>query len=465
MNISLEHTKELNLAQSNTLLDTLDYDQLRFYKGAALFSYVLAYFYSEIFFNSNLIYYFPLSVGLIGVVELLNHVTNRPFTQAMIKNNSFPETIVFMFATLAQALALSIWGPHPQFEAIQFIALHMCFIFYVASRNGALLQHRIGVMIWLDSFNHIFVLPTKNLFLRKKVLFTRTPAQQDSTKDQQTFLVKYSNLAFIAISIFFTLFLVNFVWSQLIQVSDKFASITENFSSVSFDWLRVHFNPTTLIVFSIQFILSIPVGMWLFGLMAGSSLSQSNHNAYTTFHQKMRSYQVFPKSTAYIVIGSLCFIYGLFFVVAMSEFNTLLFGVNATSITITPQEASSIAISGFWQLIRVSLLNFVVLGTFYVFAEKPLWDIKDTRLLLTCLFIFATCFALIAAWKLFGVYIYLYGLTPRRLLSGWFILVLLAWCILTTIRLYKPVQAIRLGVLYTVISFTASCYLYPVLIK
>nr|WP_237737758.1 hypothetical protein [Streptococcus thermophilus] len=59
----------------------------------------------------------------------------------------------------------------------------------------------------------------------------------------------------------------------------------------------------------------------------------------------------------------------------------------------------------------------------------------------TLLFTFASLFALIAGWKFFGVYIALYGVTPRRLLSGWFVTVLFIWCVLTLIRLYKPIQA------------------------
>ncbi len=48
----------------------------------------------------------------------------------------------------------------------------------------------------------------------------------------------------------------------------------------------------------------------------------------------------------------------------------------------------------------------------------------------------------------------LYGVTPRRLLSGWFVTVLFIWCVLTLIRLYKPIQATRLAVFYATISFT-----------
>ena len=68
--------------------------------------------------------------------------------------------------------------------------------------------------------------------------------------------------------------------------------------------------------------------------------------------------------------------------------------------------------------------------------------------------IFPLKYFLIGAWTLFGVYMALYGVTPRRLLSGWFVTVLFIWCVLTLIRLYKPIQATRLAVFYATISFT-----------
>ncbi|WP_155718632.1 DUF4153 domain-containing protein, partial [Streptococcus sanguinis] len=85
--------------------------------------------------------------------------------------------------------------------------------------------------------------------------------------------------------------------------------------------------------------------------------------------------------------------------------------------TISPQNASTVAVAGFWQLVRVSLLNFAVLAAFYLLAQKPLWDQKGTRLASTILFTFAFLLALLAGWKLFGIYIYLYGPTPLRLIS------------------------------------------------
>lgn len=128
--------------------------------------------------------------------------------------------------------------------------------------------------------------------------------------------------------------------------------------------------------------------------------------------------------------------------------------LSLNQVNIPAHQASHIAVQGFWQLVRVSTLNLGILAGLYIFSKENFFTHKGLRLLSTLLFTFASLFALIAGWKLFGVYIALYGVTPRRLLSGWFVTVLFIWCVLTLIRLYKPIQATRLAVFYATISFT-----------
>ena len=85
---------------------------------------------------------------------------------------------------------------------------------------------------------------------------------------------------------------------------------------------------------------------------------------------------------------------------------------------------------------------------------KSVWELRFWLDLIYTSYIFPLKYFLIGAWTLFSVYMALYGVTPRRLLSGWFVTVLFIWCVLTLIRLYKPIQATRLAVFYATISFT-----------
>ena len=160
------------------------------------------------------------------------------------------------------------------------------------------------------------------------------------------------------------------------------------------------------------------------------------------FEGRLKTTRQFPKVAAYIVLGSLCLTYALFILTATSQMGELL---SLNQVNIPAHQASHIAVQGFWQLVRVSTLNLGILAGLYIFSKENFFTHKGLLLLSTLLFTFAS---------LFGVYMALYGVTPRRLLSGWFVTVLFIWCVLTLIRLYKPIQATRLAVFYATISFT-----------
>lgn len=442
-------------SELNPLLENLEDRELKTYKIGAIIIYILAYIYISSFADFKPVYFFPLALGLISLTEVLSRRRTRALA---IKQNKL-ETAVFLCLTLGQALALSIWDFRLQLEIFQFLALHTSFIFYVASRNGWLVQGRLGVMVWFDAINSSIILPFRHFLLTLHVMKQPLKTSQQSVKPQPS--AKVNQLVFVLVSIFVAIFLVTFTWSQLSQVSEKFAIITENFSRDLFQLMASLFGYSTPYLFVAKLTVALPIALWLYGLILGSLLDKKDFAlTYNSFHHKTRGLRVFPQLTAYIIIGSLCLIYGLFFAIAVSELSSLL----ALDQTVSPQNASTVAVSGFWQLVRVSLLNFLVLGAFYLLADKPLWDRKGTRLALTLLFVFASLFALLAGWKLFGIYIFLYGPTPLRLLSGWFILVLLVWCLLTLVRLYRPIQAVRLGTLYAFISFTLLCYLHGLLI-
>ncbi|MCW6674245.1 DUF4173 domain-containing protein [Aerococcaceae bacterium NML171108] len=462
-------TELQHLAEQDTQLEKVDTlqsfndKQRTTLKRIAIISYLVAYVYIIVMGSPNPSFLFLLSLALIAVVELVSHCLGLPFS-AIREKDSHLETWTFMLTTLAQALALSIWGYHYQLGFLQFLGVHACFILYVIARNGLFTQEKLGILFWVDILRYTFVVPLKNFFLRERVLHYHSSEDASTQGKQDAHKNKIKSLALIAITLVVTFYLIGFAWSQLTQVSDKFAELTGTFHAQLFEWIASYFNSYNTEQFITQLILSIPVGMWLFGLIAGSLVTHKPQNTYEKFQAQLNPFRVFPQITAYIVIGGLCFIYGLFFVIAMSEMGALL-SINQQAANISPQEASNVAVSGFWQLVKVSLMNFGVLAAFYVFADKPLWDTKGTRNALTLLFIFATLFALLAGWKLFGIYMYLYGPTPLRLLSGWFILVLLVWCILTLIRLYKPIHAIRFGVLYATLSFTILCYAYAYFIQ
>lgn len=448
--------------ERQTIFTGLEDKQLRFFKISYPLLYLLTYFYSAVFINDQTLAFFPVTIGFVLLSEALIKKLDYPSLQ--IKNlDSGLEARIFLIMTLAQALALSIWGLHRQLEFFQFLAIHISFAFYILSRTGWLSQGRLGILIWFDTIQAFCILPFKN-FIAAILVFIQGNQSDTSDSSDDLFSKKLQQLVIIVSSFFVAGILVYFVWSQLRQVSDSFASFFSNTADFIENLLDSLFSSIDSSVILFQACLAVPVSLYLYGLIAGSLLGKKDTKlSYKKFQASICPLRVAPAFAAYIIIGSLCLTYALFFLTGLSELGQLLSGGTVTQ-AISPQNASTVAVAGFWQLVRVSILNFAVLGVFYLIAKIPLWDQKGTRLAATILFIFAGLLALLAGWKLFGIYIYLYGPTPLRLISAWFILVLLVWCLLTLIRFYKPIQAIRIGIFYALISFTLLCYLYPMLL-
>lgn len=456
-NIDTARTDLLTSPQKQTvhsLVTKLSRSQLTGYKIGAWLTYLLAYIYQTILGEDKPVYFFPLALAFVAYIEWMHYCKNTLQPAKGIQT----ESLSFLFATLAQALALTIWGfGEGEFGLVQFLMIHVSFVFYVLARNGWLAQGQLGILVWYDALTGFVLLPFRHFLLRLTTVFYQPVEAIEKRKDHR--LNKLQTVGVLAISISLSFFLVGFVGGQLSQVSATFSAVTQDFNQAFIDFLQ-SLNQVRISAIFWRWILSLPVGAWLFGLVAGSLLNIPRKRLdYATFQAGLKPFRIFPPLAAYIIIGSLCLIYTLFFVVGISEIGGLL-----SLQTISPQDASSTAVSGFWQLVRVSLLNFAVLGGFYLVGERPLWETTITRWMIAILFTFAGLFALLASWKLFAIYIFIYGPTPLRLLSGWFILVLLVWCILALIRFFRPIQAIRYGLLYALISFTITAYIYALVL-
>ncbi len=456
----------LKSTKLEALFSSLSDKQVKFLKIAAFLTYPLAYLMIWSLFDNPLnfhsIGFLPAILGAIGLLEGLCQVMGLTYKKLKEKGTAISEPIIFLILTLLQALGLSILRqplPALNLEVIgpfQILALQITSALYVSSRTGWLAQGRLGLLVWYDWIKVSLILPFGNFLLRLRTLSQHRKVQDDKCQpsSQQERLKHWS---YLIASLLFAGILVGFAWNQLGKVSSSFAQMGYQLLNFLSDVLLQILSLVQAFNFSTIFyvILSLPLGTWLFGLLAGSLLSNKSRKlTVEAFQEKRSPLQIFPAYTAYIIIASLCLIYTLFFTTALGDLGSLL---SATKVE--AYQASTVAVAGFWQLVRVALMNFFLLAIFYLLARKDFWKSWFSRLSLTILFGFTSLFALLAAWKLFGIYIALYGLTELRLLSGWFIPVLLVWCLLTLIELYKPIQAIRLGIFYALISFTLMTFI------
>lgn len=398
---------------------------------------------SIIFFLAYFSFAFPATLVLISTIELGCRLLGGKAKGMRLESG------IFMVTSLLQGLQISLWGLHDNWGSAQILCLHASILLYLMARTGQSSQERLGIMVWLDLIYTSCIFPLKYFFIGAWTLLYKTAPKQELSEEEKHVIKNHKWM--ILISIMIALVLTVFAASQLSQVLPAFGQLWKQvFQTLAtlFNF-NIHFKNSGLIIF--RLLSSIPLALGLFAQLAAVYLAKDKPLSQNQLEASLKKTRLFPKVAAYIVLGSLCFTYALFILTATSQMGELL-SLNQASIP--AHQASHIAVQGFWQLVRVSTLNLGILAGLYIFSKENFFTHKGLRLLCTLLFTFASLFALIAGWKLFGVYMALYGVTPRRLLSGWFVTVLFIWCVLTLIRLYKPIQATRLAIFYATISFT-----------
>ncbi|MGT2958971.1 hypothetical protein A9Q68_09025 [Streptococcus bovimastitidis] len=425
--------------------------ELRHYKIGAYLSYIPAYLYIVNIFSDNPSHLILAALAAVALTEwnLAHFDFQNNFKEKKL------EDILLLLSVLAQLLAIGLWGLPEELAILQLLGLHITFIYYVLSRNNLLIQGRFGVLSFIDAFRGFWTIPFGHFRFRSRMRKIKMATEDTKPTIDPGVLVT------VLVSLIVASILGSFAISQLQVVSENFKDVTQGIAH----FLGSLFSNLTWLDYLCDLFiygpLSLPLGAYLYGLIIAPVIHQKASKAdYASIQGKLSNYRVLPYYSTYIIIGSLCLIYSLFLVTSIFDLQSLL-QLNH----ISPQDASSTAVAGFWQLVRIALLNFTILALCYFFSSVFIWDKKIGKIFLTLLFAYTLAFALLAAWKLFGIYINLYGLTPLRLISGWFITVLIFWTCLTLARLCKSFDSVRLAIFYTLISFSCLPYLFGIFIN
>ena len=116
--------------------------------------------------------------------------------------------------------------------------------------------------------------------------------------------------------------------------------------------------------------------------------------------------RVVPCTTAVAAVTALCGVYALFFAVQAGEW------LAAAPLGLDAPDTAAFAVNGFWELLKILLLDFSVLAGIQFFGRAPL-----PKALAAVFCGFGVAFAALAAGKL-AVYVTLCALTPRRFTGG-----------------------------------------------
>ncbi len=281
-------------------------------------------------------------------------------------------------------------------------------VYWITCSTGLQILGKTSNLISLDFINSLLVIPFRNIGCQFKSLAFLSRNRQAESRQ------------FIAIllGLGLTLIVMAVVLPLLMKAdSGGFSRIANGATEFLNGWALGE-----TIVYGI---LAIPIGAYLFGLVAGSAHKRGCDTFKEDSTQKFLSgMQILPTATVYTLLGLLCSLYVLFIGSQLPYFFSAFMGQRPAGW----QVYSEYARSGFFELCRIAAINLIVLTAANVFGKNQnraniVLKVLNSLLAMLTLILIATALSKMI------MYIGAYGLSMRRLLPCVFMVFLAVICI------------------------------------
>ena len=402
----------------------------------ALAMYIAAYLYiNRIFFHSidgmdsGGVWLAVFTLLIIGMTEALHWKKPRP-----------AESWIWL-----GCLALIEIGVLTQRSTVwnsgqSMLFLHLAFVWWVLSRSGALFEGRTGRLLPADAVFGFFITPFANFFLRIRCLFFGVRQLKPKQKRTKPETVGWSVFAVVLAAVFFVI-----AFQLLAGADTHFRTALARFlKSFTFRWEGFD-------DFIGTFLFSLPVGAWLFGLIAGTGRIRDEDKAA---HVKgiddfLAALRKVPTVVWVGLTAAFCVLYAVFFALH----TPYLLGAFTRNLP-TGYTLSRYARQGFFELCKLMAVNFALLWIITRMSRETVWTHKGLKIISLILLAESLMFAVIAASKLW-LYIDCFGFTPLRLQSAWLICFLAFGCLCSIWSIMRKQQTFRAWVIFSAVTLTA----------
>lgn len=329
----------------------------------------------------------------------------------------------------------------------QVLALHLAAMYWLVCRAGLLTGGgRTGCFAPLDAALCLLGRPFCWFFLRIQVmwyafkkLWARVRAARQNKKRD---LVG----ACLALCLLIPLFLLALM--LLAGADAGFASLLERFAKL----LTV---PEWVAGRLLMFVGSLPVGAYLYGALGSVLRQKPDPERQSRWLAALDKQRCLPQSAMTLGLLAFCGLYLLFFAVQAGYLFGAFFDRLPAGFT-----AAEYARRGFFELCAVAMLNFGLLLAVNVLCKGKPQKRPLLRGLTAALMASNLLFVLVGASKM-GLYVTRFGLTEKRILSSWFMLVLAVVSVLALLAVFRGLDWIRLGTFAAAGLFLALCLCQP----
>ena len=318
--------------------------------------------------------------------------------------------------------------------------LHLAFVWWVLSRSGALMESRTGRLLPADAVFGFFVTPFANFFLRIRCLFFGLRQLKPKKHSAKPETIGWSVFALVLAAVFFVI-----AFKLLAGADTHFRSaLVKLLRGFTLKWDGFD-------DFIGTFLFSLPVGAWLFGLIAGTGRIREEDKAA---HAKgiddfLASIRKVPTVVWVGLTAGFCVLYAVFFALHAPY----LLGAFTRSLP-AGYTLSRYARQGFFELCKLMAVNFALLWTVTRMSRETVWTHKGLKIISLVLLAESLMFAVIAASKLW-LYIDCFGFTPLRLQSAWLICSLAFGCLCAIWSIVRKQQTFRAWVVFSAVTLTA----------
>lgn len=395
--------------------------------------YVLGYLY---FSYSERLWLGVFTLGLIAVTELLHWEKPRSGESWF--------WLGCLLCVLAGVLIHEDYRPSggvwDREQCMLF--LHLEAVWWILHRSGTLLEGESGHLLPADGLNGFIIFPFRHFFLRLRCLWDGSGRLLRRGKNPGLRTMVWSLGAVLLAGWLF------FLATRLLQAADE---SFDRLVTRALSWLEPpDWEPDWL-----RLILSLPVGAWLFGLVAGTGREEREalDRKAAAWRRCLMSLAKVPDRVWSGLMGAFCLLYLLFFAL-QAEY---LFG----AFTRTLPEGfvvSRYARQGFFELCQTMAVNFALLWLVTRLSRRSVREDRINRTLCLALLGESLLLALVALSKL-ALYIDCFGFTPLRLQSSWLVCVLILGCLCAGFSLLSGRKSFRLWLMAAGGSLSLLCLL------
>ena len=342
-----------------------------------------------------------------------------------------PVAMALSALVLLPALVLS---GNPMIHFIVFTYGHLVWFYYVYATVGRPLEKGFSDLLPWDFIKALIIMPFASLGKIFGALFV---GRKSGNKTVLKILLG------VVIAVFPTV-----IVGALLSYDAAFVALFKKL--FAFGWADFFSHLFSLL-------LGVPIGMYFYGIFYSSLKGKGTSFDAACCRKNMAAVRLLPRLTALVATLPLLLVYALFFASQWEVYLSAFSGILPSDFT-----AAQYAREGFFQLCAVAVINLVLIMAMQSFVrrrtEKSGWTTRILSIVFSCitLGLIATAFS-----KLY-LYITRFGLTPKRVYAGWFMMILAAVFLLVLLKQFFqrfrliPSAAVVCVALFAVLALSGS---------